>query len=178
MIVNNLTARQDTTGLRPNPQKMTLLKTVGRLAMLAGAIGVFAMLGVMAASAAAGSLEHSFDGEIDPAEMRQWLKRMSSEPNHVGSPHDKENAEWELAQFKAFGWDAHLETFEVLYPTPITENVELQGAQPYKLTLQEPPIPGDSSATAKDPALPAYLAYQGDGDVTAASGLRQLRHAG
>jgi N-acetylated-alpha-linked acidic dipeptidase len=168
VIVHNLTARQDTTGLRPNPQKTTLFKTVGRLAILAGAIGAFAAVRPVAASAAAGSLEHSFDVEIDPAEMRQWLKRMSSEPNHVGSPHDKENAEWELAQFKAFGWDAHIETFEVLYPTPITENVELQGAQPYKLTLQEPPIPGDSSATAKDPALPAYLAYQGDGDVTAA----------
>ena len=33
--------------------------------------------------------------------------------------------------------------------------------------MQEPPIPGDSSATATEPALPAYLAYQGDGDVTA-----------
>ena len=33
--------------------------------------------------------------------------------------------------------------------------------------MQEPPIPGDSSATATEPALPAYVAYQGDGDVTA-----------
>ncbi len=33
--------------------------------------------------------------------------------------------------------------------------------------MQEPPIPGDTSSTATQPALPAYLEYQGDGDVTA-----------
>jgi N-acetylated-alpha-linked acidic dipeptidase len=117
--------------------------------------------------AAQAQLEHNFDAAITADEMRGWLQRMSAEPNHVGSPHDKANAEWELGQFKKFGWDAHIETFEVLYPTPISESVELLDAQPYKLTLQERPIPGDSSASAKDPALPAYLAYQGDGDVTA-----------
>ena len=113
------------------------------------------------------ALEREFDSAVKADEMRDWLQRMSSEPNHVGSPHDKANAEWELAQFKKFGWDAHIETFNVLYPTPLSESVELLDAQPYKLTLQERPIPGDSSATAKDPALPAYLAFQGDGDVTA-----------
>jgi N-acetylated-alpha-linked acidic dipeptidase len=113
------------------------------------------------------ALERNFDAAIRIDEMRGWLQRMSAEPNHVGSPHDKANAEWELAQFKKFGWDAHIETFEVLYPTPISERVELLGAQPHEVTLQERPIPGDSSGTAKDPALPAYLEYQGDGDVTA-----------
>src|SRR6202521_2699785 len=119
------------------------------------------------APSAQAALERNFDAAITIDEMRGWLQRMSAEPNHVGSPHDKANAEWELAEFKKFGWDAHIETFEVLYPTPISESVELLDAQPYKLTLQERPIPGDSSASAKDPALPAYLAYQGDGDVTA-----------
>ena len=111
--------------------------------------------------------ELDFDAAIKADELRGWLQRMSSEPNHVGSPHDKANADWELAQFKAFGWDAHIETFEVLYPTPISETVELLGTHPYRATLQERPISGDSSAMAKDPALPAYLAFQGDGDVTA-----------
>ncbi len=113
------------------------------------------------------ALEKQFDAAIDATEMTGWLKRMSSEPNQVGSPHDKANAEWELAQFQKFGWDAHIETFNVLYPTPISESVELLGKTPYTVTLQEKPIPGDSSATAKDYALPAYLAFQGDGDVTA-----------
>jgi N-acetylated-alpha-linked acidic dipeptidase len=113
------------------------------------------------------TLEHQFDAAIDIGEMRDWLKRMSSEPNHVGSPHDRTNAEWEAAEFAKFGWDAHIEKFEVLYPTPISESVELLGPQPYRATLQESPIAGDTSSTARDFALPAYLAYQSDGDVTA-----------
>ena len=112
-------------------------------------------------------LEHALDAAIHPAEMGEWLKRMSSQPNHVSSPHDKANADWELGQFQAFGWDAHIETFEVLYPIPLSETLELVGPHPFQATLQEPPIPGDSSSTATDPALPAYVAFQGDGDVTA-----------
>jgi N-acetylated-alpha-linked acidic dipeptidase len=113
-------------------------------------------------------VEKSFDAQVSPAEMGGWLKRLAAEPNQVGSPHDKANAEWVLAQFKSWGWDAHMETFDVLYPTPIHESLELlNGKKPFKATLQEKPIPGDSSSTAKDYALPAYFAYQGDGDVTA-----------
>ena len=63
-------------------------------------------------------LEQRFDAQLDPAELREWLKRMASAPNQVGSPHDKANAEFMLEQFRAWGWDAHIETFEVLYPTP------------------------------------------------------------
>jgi N-acetylated-alpha-linked acidic dipeptidase len=113
-------------------------------------------------------VEKSFDAQVSPTEMGGWLKRLAAEPNQVGSPHDKANAEWVLAQFKSWGWDAHMETFDVLYPTPIHESLELlNGKKPFKATLQEKPIPGDSSSTAKDYALPAYFAYQGDGDVTA-----------
>jgi N-acetylated-alpha-linked acidic dipeptidase len=113
------------------------------------------------------AIEKSFTASLQPGDLRDWMKLMASEPNHVGSPHDKANAEWELQKFKEFGWDAHIETFQVLYPTPITESFTLLGAKPFKATLQEPPIPGDTSATAKEYALPAYVAYQGDGDVTA-----------
>ncbi|HVU21911.1 MAG TPA: M28 family peptidase [Rhizomicrobium sp.] len=120
-----------------------------------------------AATAQTDSLEQRFDAQIKPREMSDWMKLMASEPNHVGSPHDKANAEWELAQFKKFGWDAHLEEFQVLYPTPVSEAVELLGKKKFAATLQEKPIPGDTSATAKDKPLPAYLIYQGDGDVTA-----------
>ena len=112
-------------------------------------------------------LEHNFDTLIQPNDLRDWMKLLAAEPNHVGSKHNKANAEQIMAWFKEWGWDAHIETFQVLYPTPITETLELVGPKPFKATLQEPLIPGDSSATATDPALPAYAEYQGDGDVTA-----------
>ncbi len=113
------------------------------------------------------TLERNFDALIRPDDLRDWMKLLAAQPNHVSSPHDKANADQILAWFKSWGWDAHIETFWVLYPTPISETFELIGPEKFKATLQEPPIPGDSSATATDPALPAYVNYQHDGDVTA-----------
>jgi N-acetylated-alpha-linked acidic dipeptidase len=127
---------------------------------------------LMAAASAQTPLspEQRFDAQLSSADQTAWLKLLSAEPNHVGSPHDKANAEWLLARYKEWGWDAHIETFQVLYPTPVSETLEMpaaNGAPAYTATLQEPPIPGDSSAAARDYALPGYVAYQGDGDVTA-----------
>ena len=112
-------------------------------------------------------LERRFDASINPVEMGGWMKTMAAEPNQVGSPHNKANAEMVLAQFQSWGWDAHIETFEVLYPTPISETLELVGATPFKATLTEAPIPGDETSSRTKNELPAYVAYQGDGDVTA-----------
>jgi N-acetylated-alpha-linked acidic dipeptidase len=134
--------------------------------MLAAAFGA-GPIHAQTAQPAPAELERQFDASLNAAEMAGWMKTMAAEPNHVGSPHDKANAEMVLAQFRDWGWDAHIETFEVLYPTPISETLELVGPEPFKATLTEPPIPGDeTSARAKD-GLPAYVAYQGDGDVTA-----------
>jgi N-acetylated-alpha-linked acidic dipeptidase len=113
------------------------------------------------------ALEHKFDSLIHPNEMRDWMKQLAAQPNHVSSPHDKANADQILAWFNERGWDAHIETFWALYPTPISQTLEMVAPEKFSATLQEPPIPGDSSATATDPALPAYVDYQGDGDVTA-----------
>jgi N-acetylated-alpha-linked acidic dipeptidase len=138
---------------------------------------LLAAAGLLCASVARGApppvpwdeatLELNFDALIHPNDLRDWMKLLSSQPNHVGSPHNKANADRILSWFKTWGWDAHIETFWVLYPTPISETLELVAPKRFEATLQEPPIPGDSSATATDPALPAYVDYQGDGDVTA-----------
>jgi len=112
-------------------------------------------------------LERRFDAMIDPMEMSGWMKTMAAEPNHVGSAHDKANAESVLAQFKDWGWDAHIETFQVLYPTPLSETLELTEPTRFKATLTEAPVPGDATSSRTANELPAYVAYQGDGDVTA-----------
>ncbi len=111
------------------------------------------------------ALEARFDAALSATEIRARLQRMSAEPNHVGSPHDRQNAEFTLAQFKAWGWDAHIEVFSVLYPTPTEELLELLGPTPFKATLTE--IPLDATSARTQGALPGYVAYQGDGDVTA-----------
>ena len=117
-------------------------------------------------SAAERGLETKFDANLSADAIRDRLKLMSAEPNQVGSPHDKANAEYVLSQFKAWGWDAHIETFSVLYPTPKAEKLELLGPTPYVANLTEPAIPGDTSENQTG-GLPAWNAYGGDGDVTA-----------
>ncbi|MEO8742722.1 MAG: transferrin receptor-like dimerization domain-containing protein [Lysobacteraceae bacterium] len=112
------------------------------------------------------TLEQRFDAQIDPAEQSAWLKQMSSQPNHVGSPHDKANAEFMLAKFKEWGWDARIETFSVLYPTPKHESLELLGPHPYKAKLFEPPVQGDATSSLPG-VLPPYNVYGADGDVIA-----------
>ncbi len=113
------------------------------------------------------TLEHGLDAAIYPDEIGGWMKQMASQPNQVGSPHDKANAEFELGLFRQWGWDAHIETFQVLYPTPVSEVLETTGANPFRATLQERAVPGDATSARTQDALPAYVAYQGDGDVTA-----------
>jgi N-acetylated-alpha-linked acidic dipeptidase len=112
-------------------------------------------------------LEKSFDRSINSKEMDGWMKTMAAEPNHVGSPHDKLNAEDTLARFKAWGWDAHIEQFKVLYPTPLKVSLELTTPKRFAATLSERPIPGDATSSRTKNELPAYVAFQGDGDVTA-----------
>ena len=125
------------------------------------------MLGFAPAAATAQlSLEQRFDALLDPADQRRWVKRMSSAPNQVGSPHDKANAEFMLKKFREWGWDAHIEKFDVLYPTPKKVALELLGPHPFTATLHEPPIPGDATSGLSG-ALPPYNVYGGDGDVSA-----------
>jgi N-acetylated-alpha-linked acidic dipeptidase len=133
--------------------------------MLAAAFAVGPIQAQTPPSAA--DFKQRFDASLNAAEMGGWMKTMAAEPNHVGSAHNKANAEMTLAQFKSWGWDAHIETFRVLYPTPVSETVELVGAQPFKATLTETPIAGDESSSRTKDELPGYVAYQGDGDVTA-----------
>ncbi len=122
---------------------------------------------VSAQSPGRADLEKTFDAAIDPAEMGGWMKKMAAEPNHVGSAHDKANAEDTLARFKAWGWDARIETFKVLYPTPQKVSLDLLGKSRHKATLTERPVPGDATSSRTRDELPAYVAFQGDGDVTA-----------
>jgi N-acetylated-alpha-linked acidic dipeptidase len=120
-----------------------------------------------AAAAAETQLEQRFDSDLSAADLRSWLEQMTSAPNHVGSAHDKANAEFELAKFKEWGWDASIETFSVLYPTPKEVSVELVAPTHFKALLSEPPIEGDRTSTQTKDELPPYNVYGADGDVTA-----------
>ncbi len=108
-----------------------------------------------------------FDTQLKAGDLRDWLEVMSSEPNHVGSPHDKWNAEFTLGKFQEWGWDARIETFYVLYPTPKSTSLEMVAPVKFTAKLHEPPVAGDRTSDKTKDALPSYHAYGADGDVTA-----------
>ncbi|HEX7939444.1 MAG TPA: PA domain-containing protein, partial [Gemmatimonadaceae bacterium] len=111
--------------------------------------------------------EAKFRAIPQPQRMRANMQRLSARPHHVGSPYDKENAEWLVNEFKSYGWDAQIERFDVLFPTPKERLVELVAPTTYRLKLQEPTVAGDPTSNQQSEQLPTYNAYSGDGDVTA-----------
>src|SRR5438552_369295 len=112
------------------------------------------------------TLEAKFDARLDPADQRAWLERMSAEPNHVGWPHNKANADFMLEKFREWGWDAQIETFFVLYPTPQKQALEMVAPTQFTARLHEPVVDGDRTSGRTQDALPPYLVYGADGDVT------------
>lgn len=111
-------------------------------------------------------VEKKFDRLLDPANLDQWMKRLSARPHHVGSPYDKEVVDFVAARFKEWGFQVKIEQYDVLFPTPKVRLLEMIAPQKYTASLIEPPVDGDSSSTQTEEALPAYNCFSIDGDVT------------
>ena len=95
------------------------------------------------------------------------MERMSAHPHHVGSPYDKDNAEWLLARMKEFGLDASIEQFDVLFPTPKERVLEMVAPTKFTAKIEEPTVAVDPTSSQHSEQLPTYNAYSIDGDVTA-----------
>lgn len=111
--------------------------------------------------------EAALDAQISSADQMAWLKTMSAGPNHLGSPHNQANGDLIAKMFREWGWQVKRADYQVLYPTPISTALELVGPVSKTLGGQEPGIPQDETSNKLAGALPPYVAYQGDGDVTA-----------
>jgi N-acetylated-alpha-linked acidic dipeptidase len=118
------------------------------------------------AAPTAGRWEETFRGLPLAANIRGYDQRLSARPHHVGSAYDKDNAEWILARFKQWGWDAHIERFDVLFPTPKERVLEMTAPTRFVARLDEPAIAVDPTSGQKAEQLPTYNAYSADGDVT------------
>ena len=125
------------------------------------------MIGFTAASAAKQrALEQKFDASLHRDDLREWMRRLSARPHHLGSAYDKENAELLASLFKSWGYETTIETFDVLFPTPKTRVVELIAPERYTLKLTEAPLKEDATSGQSSEQLPTYNAYSTDGDVT------------
>jgi N-acetylated-alpha-linked acidic dipeptidase len=75
-----------------------------------------------------------------------------------------------LARFKEWGWDASIERFDVLFPTPKERVLELVEPTKFTAKLDEPVVSVDPTSGQKSEQLPSHNAYSIDGDVTAPLG--------
>ncbi|MBV9493378.1 MAG: M28 family peptidase, partial [Acidobacteria bacterium] len=112
------------------------------------------------------ALEQQFDAKVSREHLRTWLQRLSARPHHLGSDYGRQNAELLVQLFRGWGWDAKIEQFDVLFPTPKTRVLELVGSEPFVAKLDEPAIDSDSTTAQKREQLPTYNAFSVDGDVT------------
>ena len=139
--------------------EMRQLVCAGALAVVL--IGIVTMVGAQSPAS-----DETFRGLIDAKNIGEYMRVMAARPHHLGSPYGKQNAEWILARFKEWGWDARIESYDVLFPTPKERVVELLGPTPFKATLQEPPVSVDPTSSQQAEQLPSFNAYSIDGDVT------------
>jgi N-acetylated-alpha-linked acidic dipeptidase len=147
------------------PIALSLLATLSGVILLPSAIET--PRGFTAASGQAElEWEKKFSAIPDPSRMREAMRRLSAHPHHVGSPYDRQNAEWIRDQFKSYGWDTQIENFDVLFPTPKERLVEMVSPTRYRASLAETRLPNDPTSGQQAEQLPPYVAYSADGDVT------------
>ncbi|HTF42292.1 MAG TPA: hypothetical protein VK641_00270, partial [Terriglobales bacterium] len=78
-----------------------LLPAQSKEAQPAVAAGAPGLAGYSSDNAAAQrNWEAKFRDGIAPDNIRENMRRLSARPHHVGSPYQKENAEWLLSKFK------------------------------------------------------------------------------
>jgi len=149
------------------PARSLPLLVLGVAAVLAADTGPEAPIGFSPERAAGQrALEQRFDAALDAAELKEWMRRLTARPHHIGSPYGKDNAEFVAAQFRDWGFDTRIEEFRVLFPTPKTRVMEMVAPTAYQAVLAEPAIREDATSGQAAEQLPIYNAYSVDGDVT------------
>lgn len=112
-------------------------------------------------------LEKAFEEKLNATNLDQWMQRMAADPHWVGTQYGEENAKWIQSLFKSWGYDAKIETYQILFPYPTERVLELTGPTTYKAKLTAVPVEGDSFTAQGDALLPSYNAFSTDGDVEA-----------
>ena len=113
------------------------------------------------------ALEKELDENISAGNLDQWMKRMAARPHYVGTEFGKENAEWMAEQFRSWGYDTRIDTYQVLFPYPKVRLVEMTAPTKFKASLASVAIEGDQYTSQKKELLPSYNAFSTDGDVEA-----------
>jgi len=112
-------------------------------------------------------LETSFDKQLQVNNLRDWMKRMTAYPHQLGSAYGLNNALFLRDKLTSWGFEAHLDTVHVLFPTPKVRILELTEPTKFKASLTERAVKEDATSGQTKDVLPPYHAFSADGDVTA-----------
>src|SRR5919108_6273424 len=101
----------------PSLQCAPMIKRASALALILFTATAFAqqseekpLFGFSSASAAKEhALEAQFDSRLNRDNLRNWMQRLSARPHHIGSPYDKDNAEFLASLFRSWGYDTAIE---------------------------------------------------------------------
>jgi N-acetylated-alpha-linked acidic dipeptidase len=111
--------------------------------------------------------EQTLKERISAANIGSYIESMTAHPTFPGAPFARTVAQMTLAKFKAWGWDAKIETFTIPFPRPTERAVELLTPQKFVAKLHEPAVPGDPYSEQQSEHLEPFFIYGPDGDVTA-----------
>ena len=147
---------------------MKTLATLG-LALLAGAGLLAQSISGFSPEAASAqlALEARFDEELSADNLDAWMQKMADRPHWVGTEAGEEVARWMRDQFESWGYEARIETYQVLFPYPKIRELELLEPESFKASLTAGPVEGDPYTGQGDALLPSYNAFSRDGEVTA-----------
>jgi N-acetylated-alpha-linked acidic dipeptidase len=109
--------------------------------------------------------EKKFDANLSAKNVDQFIKDLSAVPHHVSSPGGEANTKYIADKFKSWGYDTEVETFYVLFPTPVTSELSMLGTKNFKASLKEPMLKEDATS-GQSGQLPVYNCWSADGDVT------------
>ena len=111
-------------------------------------------------------LESRMDADLDPDQIGDWIRTLSSRPHHPGSPKARENAEFMASLFRSWGYETRLDEYRILFPTPKLRLLEMLEPTTFRARLVEPSLAEDSTSNQRSEQLPAYNAYSPDGEAT------------
>ncbi len=110
--------------------------------------------------------EKAFDDLINRENIGNTIQDLSSIPHNLGSPGSREVAEKIQQKFRDYGFDVHMDIYQVLFPVPKVRILEMTAPQIYHALLKEPALKEDGTSGQND-QLPTYNAWSADGNVTA-----------
>jgi N-acetylated-alpha-linked acidic dipeptidase len=111
-------------------------------------------------------LEEKFRSIPDAARAENDSRHLTSEPHMAGTEASRRVAEWLRDQYRSFGFDVEIVSYNVWLPEPREVKLELTKPVRKPLASPEQPFEGDK-ATYDERAVVGFNTYSPSGDVTA-----------